>query len=173
MRVFPRVWHARLVFPRVWHGRLPQIGCCIKEPLASPLSVLIGLFLFILMYIHSSAIVMGRHSPAMLTCLLLLVLAVGCAARRCPLLHAAEGENKTGCYIVVLRQATTQEKFNEILQTATSMAEESRVYGVVRTVSKAFTVKLSAYSLNLVCCLHARKVHCAGLCMCRFLSFIL
>lgn len=139
-----------------------------KEPLASQLSVHTLWLVLVYTYVHSSAVVMGRHSPEVLTCLVLLGLAVGCAARRCPLLHAAEGVNKTGCYIVVLRQATTPEKFDEILQTATNMAEESRAYGVVRTVSKAFTVKLSAYSLNLVCGLHERKMVYTFVCLCLY-----
>lgn len=85
-----------------------------------------------------------------LTIAVLLTLALGCAARRCPVLHAAEGANKTGCYIVVLHKATTPEKFTEVLQRATNMAEGHKVYGLVQSVSKAFTVKLSAYFLDLV-----------------------
>ena len=84
------------------------------------------------------------------TLTVLLTLALGCAARHCPLLHAAEGANKTGCYIVVLHKETSPEKFTEIVQRATSMAEGHKLHGLVKNVTKAFTVKLSAYSLNLV-----------------------
>ena len=86
----------------------------------------------------------------LLTVAVMLALALVCTARRCPLLHAEQSANKTGCYIVVLKKATTPEKFTEILQRATSMADEHKVYGVVQTVSKAFTAKLSPYSLNVV-----------------------
>ena len=84
------------------------------------------------------------------TLTVLLILALGCAARRCPLLHAAEGANKTGCYIVVLHNETTPEKFTEIVQKATNMAEGHKLHGLVKKVTKAFTVKLCANSLNLV-----------------------
>lgn len=82
---------------------------------------------------------------------LLLVLALGAVARRCPLLHAPESANKTGCYIIVLYKNTTQEKFDEILRRAASVAEGNKVYGQTKNVTKAIVVKLSAYSLNLVC----------------------
>jgi subtilisin family serine protease len=83
-----------------------------------------------------------------LSCVVLLALAIGCSARRCPLLHAADTANKTGCYIVVLNKETTHEKLTEILQNATNMAEGNKVYAYVEKISKAFTVKLSADALN-------------------------
>ena len=89
--------------------------------------------------------------------MVLLALAIGCSARRCPLLHAADTANKTGCYIVVLNKETTHEKLTEILQNATNMAEGNKVYAYVEKISKAFTVKLSADALNQVkynVCLH-------------------
>ena len=109
---------------------------------------------------------MNANSQKILTALVLLALTVSCTARRCPLLHANEGTNRTGCYIVVLHRATTQERFTEILKRVSSMADGSKVSGVVRTVSKAFTVKLSAYSLNLV------RVFCLLVCasICIFMQ---
>ena len=80
----------------------------------------------------------------------LLGLAIGVSARRCPLLRAADSANKTGCYIVVLREETSQDKVLEILHKATNLAEGKKVYGFVQNVLKAFTLKLSAYSLKLV-----------------------
>ena len=84
------------------------------------------------------------------TLAVLLTLALGCAARRCPLIQAAEGANKTGCYIVVLHNETSPEKFTEIVQRATNMSEGHKLHGLVQKVTKAFTVKLSDYSLNQV-----------------------
>ena len=82
---------------------------------------------------------------------LLLALSLwGASARHCPLLHAPDSANKTGCYIIVLKENTTSEKVVEVLQRATSLAEGNKVYGFVQYVSKAFTLKLSAYSLALV-----------------------
>ena len=79
-----------------------------------------------------------------------LTLILGTIAEQCPLLHAPEGANRTGCYIVVLDSTIAPEKFAEILERATALAEENRVYGLVQSVSKAFTLKLSTESLNLV-----------------------
>ena len=80
----------------------------------------------------------------------LLALSLRATARRCPLLHAPESANKTGCYIIVLRENTSDAKVAEILQRATSVAEGNKVYGFVQSVTKAFTLKLSAYSLAIV-----------------------
>ena len=85
-----------------------------------------------------------------LTFTVFLTLILGSIAEQCPLLHAPEGVNRTGCYIVVLDSTIAPEKFAEILERATGLAEENHVYGLVQNVSKAFTLKLSTESLNLV-----------------------
>ena len=82
--------------------------------------------------------------------LVVAVLIALARTRRCPLLLAPDSAIKTGCYIIVLREDTSSERMAQILQRATSIAEGNMVYGVVETVSKAFTLKLSAYSLTLV-----------------------
>ena len=71
-------------------------------------------------------------------------------ARRCPVLHAAGDAEKSGCYIVVLKQATSAAEFQSVLHRVVQMADGARVYGSVTRVAKAFTVKLSAYALNAV-----------------------
>ena len=85
-----------------------------------------------------------------LTFIVFLTLIFGSIAEQCPLLHAPEGANRTGCYIVVLDSTIAPEKFAEILKRATDLAEGKHVYGLVQNVSKAFTLKLSTESLNLV-----------------------
>ena len=85
-----------------------------------------------------------------LTFAVLLALILGSVAEQCPLLHAPEGADRTGCYIVVLDRTVAPEKFAEILERATGLAEENRVYGLVKNVAKAFTLKLSTESLNIV-----------------------
>ena len=74
----------------------------------------------------------------------------GALAAPCPLLRAPESAIKTGCYICVLHDDTSAEKFDEILQNAISYADGHKVYGSVQTVIKAFTLKLSAYSVARV-----------------------
>ena len=80
----------------------------------------------------------------------LLALAVGIAARRCPLLHAPESAVKTGCYVLVLYKETPQEKFDELVETVRHVAEENKLYGVTRDVLKAISVKLSPEALHMV-----------------------
>ena len=71
-------------------------------------------------------------------------------ARRCPVLHATGDAEKTGCYIVVLKQATTAARFQSVLQQVVQMADGAKVYGSITRVAKAFTVKLSSYALHAV-----------------------
>ena len=88
---------------------------------------------------------------AIICCLLVAVALLGATeARRCPVLHATEDTEKTGCYIVVLKQATTAAKFQSVLQKVVQMADGAKLYGSVTRVAKAFTVKLSSYALHAV-----------------------
>ena len=82
--------------------------------------------------------------------LLALCFVATTSARRCPLLHAPDTANKTGCYIIVLSDDTSPEKVSEILLRVTSVAEDNKLYGLTEKVGNFFTVKLSAYSLELV-----------------------
>ena len=85
---------------------------------------------------------------------LLFVLSVCsyAAASTCPLLLAsgAEDSDKTGNYIVVLKDETTHERFEDIKSKVVSMTEDEEVHGSVETVVKAFTVKLSDRALSTV-----------------------
>lgn len=89
---------------------------------------------------------------AVFTCCFLVAFALlgATEARRCPVLHATGNAEKTGCYIVVLKQATTAAKFQSVLQQVVQMADGAKVYGSVTRVAKAFTVKLSSYALHAV-----------------------
>ena len=66
----------------------------------------------------------------------LVALFLGASAEPCPLLRAPESANKTGCYIIVLKDETSPEKFNEVLQLAVSYADGQEVYAVVENVIK-------------------------------------
>ena len=57
---------------------------------------------------------------------------------------------KTGYYIVGLKDDTTSEQFQSITSQAASLSVEKKVHGAVQTVVKAFTVKLSDQSLDIV-----------------------
>ena len=83
-------------------------------------------------------------------CLIIAVLFTVSLARRCPLLRAPDLAVKTGCYIIVIGNDISSERFEQIVRRATSLAEENKVYGCVQSVTKAVTLKLCAYSLALV-----------------------
>ena len=95
-----------------------------------------------------------KPGPSSFLILLLFILLpqVILAEKKCPLLKAtgASEEDKTGCYIVVLNNATTADKFQEILGKVLNMSEDAKVYGSVQRVAKAFTVKLSEITVEVV-----------------------
>lgn len=66
------------------------------------------------------------------------------------MLYAAGDAQRTGCYIVVLKEATTSKEFKDVLDRVVGMAEDAKLYGSVTMVAKAFTVKLSLEALEEV-----------------------
>ena len=99
------------------------------------------------------------------TCIFLLfALAVSAtSATLSPLLMAtgaAESE-KTGCYIVVLKDDTTLERFQSIISEVVSMSMDAKLHGSVQRIAKAFTVKLSDHALNVVsyCGIYLSLIH--------------
>ena len=101
--------------------------------------------------VDRSLVGMGKTTwLASVALLLALCFVATTSARRCPLLHAPDTANKTGCYIIVLSDDTSPEKVSEILLRVTSVAEDNKLYGLTEKVGNFFTVKLSAYSLELV-----------------------
>ena len=87
-----------------------------------------------------------------LGCLFIAAIALSAvkAQSQCPLLHAAEGAERTGCYIVVLKKATSAEEFQSVRNRVVGMTEDARVYGMVQKIAKAFAVKLSQDALQQV-----------------------
>ena len=101
--------------------------------------------------VDRSLVGMGKTTwLASVALLLALCFVATTSARRCPLLHAPDTANKTGCYIIVVSDDTSPEKVSEILLRVTSVAEDNKLYGLTEKVGIFFTVKLSAYSLELV-----------------------
>ena len=115
-------------------------------------------FSFVTIFLHTTSIFALdlRASLYMKSEVVLLCLAIAFAAlirieaKRCPILYASSESETTGCYIVVLKEATTHEKFQEIVQRAVAMTDDAKVHGAVEKVIKAFTVKLSPSSLEVV-----------------------
>ena len=87
-----------------------------------------------------------------LTCLaaVLFVSFSGASAKQCPLLLARSGDNTTGCYVVMFKQATSHEKMMEVVRATQHACADSKVYGMVERVVKAFTMRLSRTALNAV-----------------------
>ena len=83
---------------------------------------------------------------------LLLLGEVNCDSRR-PLLRVPSGGQVTGCYVVVLREKATEEEMSQTMNTVSKLADGAIIYNSVHRVVKAFTVKLSSYSLEIVGCI--------------------
>ena len=62
----------------------------------------------------------------------------------------AADSDKTGCFIVVLKEDTTHERFLAIKSQVVSMTEDEKLHGSVEAIVKAFTVKLSDHALSIV-----------------------
>ena len=69
---------------------------------------------------------------------------------RRPVIRAAPTAIKTGNHVVVLRRNTTAETLHHFLARAAKLSDDTKVHRYVETVAKAFTIKLSPYSLEVV-----------------------
>ena len=84
---------------------------------------------------------------------LLFFQSVSCSvATLSPLLLASGAANsdKTGYYIVVLKEDITHERFKDIISQVVPLSEDAELHGSVERIVKAFTVKLSEHALNSV-----------------------
>ena len=80
-----------------------------------------------------------------------LLAAATCAAEsRRPVLRAAPTAVTTGNYVVVLRKNTTTETLYHLLSKASKYTDDAKIHRYAETVAKAFTLKLSPYSLEVV-----------------------
>ena len=70
--------------------------------------------------------------------------------RRAPILRQPKGTATTGCYFVVFKDKTKEGEMEQAMATISKYADNSRIYSVVKRVSKAITVKLSPIALELV-----------------------
>ena len=73
---------------------------------------------------------------------------------RSALLRQPAGAATTGSYFIVLRDKTNEEEMEQTMASISKLAEDSRIGNIIKKVSKAFTVKLSPLSLELVSTLH-------------------
>ena len=75
-----------------------------------------------------------------------------CSGTLSPVLLAggAADSDKTGCYIVVLKDDITHDRFTAIKSQVVSMTEDEELHGSMEAVVKAFTVKLSDRALSIV-----------------------
>ena len=85
---------------------------------------------------------------AWIVCLLAAATCEGESRR--PVLRAAPTAVTTGNYVVVLRRNTTTETLHHLLSKASKHSDGTKVHRYVGTVAKAFTLKLSPYSLEVV-----------------------
>ena len=85
--------------------------------------------------------------------LLIFLLAAVCVRGK-RVIRAAEHAEKTGCYIVKLQRDTSHEVFEQTLENALIVSDDSKIYSKNEGVFKFFTVKLSGESLDKVCKVH-------------------
>ena len=70
--------------------------------------------------------------------------------KRRPVIRRARDVPTTGCYIVAMKDDTSQEELMKVLRKAVSASDDAKLYGMVQRVKKAFTVKLNPYALEMV-----------------------
>lgn len=72
--------------------------------------------------------------------------------RLSPLLmkHGVPDSEKTGSFVVVLKENTHLERFQSIIHEVVQMSEDTKLHGSVQSIAKAFTVKLSHNALQIV-----------------------
>ena len=83
-------------------------------------------------------------------CVCLLAVATCAAESRRPILRAAPTAVTTGNYVIVLRRSTTIETLHHLLLKASKHSDDSKIHRYTETVAKAFTLKLSPYSVEVV-----------------------
>ena len=81
--------------------------------------------------------------------LVTLVHDVRCYSRK-PVLRKPAGSAKTGCYIIAIKEKATEADVQELLTRVVRASDEHKMYGMVQKATRAFTVKLSPYSLEMV-----------------------
>ncbi len=91
---------------------------------------------------------MKRAVVFLICCTYVQVEALG--GIRKPLLRVPRGVEGTGNYVVVLGKDASEENLQEAVAAASKLADGRKIYNQVHTVSKAFAVKLSPLSLELV-----------------------
>lgn len=99
---------------------------------------------------------MDPHSPVRLVATFYLLL-LACSfveselrGRRAPILRKPKGSATTGCYFIVFKDKTKEGEMEQAMATISKYADDSRIYSIVKRVSKAITVKLSPIALELV-----------------------
>ena len=71
-------------------------------------------------------------------------------SKRRPVIRRARDVPTTGCYMVAMKDDTSQEQLMNVLRKAVSVSDDTKLYGMVQRVKKVFTVKLNSYALEMV-----------------------
>ena len=85
--------------------------------------------------------------------LLLIVVPLGSCqefAKRRPLIRTPRDVPTTGCYMVAMKDETSEAQLEEIMIKAVKASDDAKLYGMVHKVKKLFTVKLNPYALEMV-----------------------
>ncbi len=95
-------------------------------------------------------VVMKKFEVSFVFLLLCLSLALSLSSSLKPLFRAARDADKTGLYIILLKQSTSDEEFRDLRRRAVLLSNDKRLYCSVETVEKAFTLKLNVIARDEV-----------------------
>ena len=103
-------------------------------------------------------------------CLWLLLGTAKCEGSRRPVLHKPPGSPGTGCYFIVLKDKTSDDEMQQLMASICKLADDFKIHAVMKKISKAFTVRLSPYALEMVLEVELYKCACIiqNLCNHRF-----
>ena len=101
---------------------------------------------------------MRWKTKSLLLCFVMQLLAA-CANSMRPVHRVPRDAPTTGRFIVSMKPSTSKGEMQETLMAVMKVADDAKIYGYVHTVAKAITVKLSPYSLEIVCNLCGSIMH--------------
>lgn len=85
--------------------------------------------------------------------LLLMLCGFGLSSQELSPVLSAIGvaeEDKTGCYVVVLKKEMNSSTFESVKSTLLELSKDSHLYGSIQNIAKAVTVTLNDSSLEIV-----------------------
>ena len=97
---------------------------------------------------------------------LVMLLPMPACLELSPVLRAAAGVNKTGCFVVVLNKESNMSTFATVESKLLDLSTDSRLYGSIHNIAMAITVALNDSSIDKVSWgRHDQGVYCFVVCI--------